>query len=74
MNKSYNPVAVLGAYSVSSLKMPDEAVLGRPNASTLRMIDKMSSEELFQSLVATGIYTKAGKLMREYGGSARAKR
>ena len=55
-------------------KEVDEKALGEVNARIVRMMRAMSPKELFQSLVATGIYTPEGKLTKEYGGTAVAKR
>ncbi len=34
----------------------------------VKRMDAMSSKELFRSLVRVGIYTKGGKLTKQYGG------
>jgi len=40
----------------------------------LAKVKRMSGKEIFESMVATGIYTPEGKLTKEYGGTAVAKR
>ena len=36
----------------------------------LETVRKMTPDELFQSMVSTGIYTQDGRLRKEYGGDA----
>ena len=43
-------------------------------ARVLNKVKQMSTDELFASMVATGIYTKSGKLTKEYGGRAKAQK
>jgi hypothetical protein len=43
-------------------------------ARVLAKVKRMSGKEIFESMVATGIYTPEGKLTKEYGGTAVAKR
>jgi hypothetical protein len=49
----------------------DEKRITRMHQQFLERIDKMTSEEFFQSLVRAGIYTPAGELRVEYGGTGR---
>jgi len=43
--------------------------LGELNARVVRRIQAMSTAELFDTVVAAGIYTSDGKLTKEYGGT-----
>lgn len=40
------------------------------NNAVIRMIKSWTPEEMMASLVRAGIYTKSGKLRKEYGGVA----
>ncbi|HTB64396.1 MAG TPA: hypothetical protein VK737_12500 [Opitutales bacterium] len=51
----------------------NENELGELNARVARSIQSMTPKELFKSVVAAGIYTPAGKLTKEYGGTAKRK-
>jgi hypothetical protein len=53
---------------------PNGDYTGELYSRVLKKIQKMSNDELFASMVATGIYTESGKLTKEYGGRARAKK
>jgi hypothetical protein len=47
---------------------PSERQVSAIHAKVLSNVKKMSTKQLFASLVATGIYTKEGKLTAHYGG------
>jgi hypothetical protein len=55
-------------------KSVDDRRFGEVNARIVNKMRNMSKKELFASLVATGIYTNSGKLTKEYGGMAHAKK
>jgi hypothetical protein len=52
---------------------PTSQDLGPFFAGVLEEMRRTPSEELFKTMVASGIYTESGKLTKEYGGTAKRK-
>jgi hypothetical protein len=61
----------------SNRKASSQGSLHTKEALYARVVDnvrRMSGKQIFESMVITGIYTPSGKLTKEYGGTAHAKR
>jgi hypothetical protein len=64
----------MNAASKAGSTFPTPQDLGPFFASVIEEMRRTPSDELFKTMVTSGIYTESGKLTKEYGGRAHAKK